>query len=56
MFCAITVKVYVPVVVGVPEMTPVDALSDNPGGSGLMLVMRILHVIGVVPVAARVVL
>ena len=27
------VKVYVPAVVGLPEITPVEVFSDRPGGS-----------------------
>jgi len=50
-FCAEALKVYVPVVVGVPEMTPVDSASVNPGGR-----IPTPQIIGVVPVAARVVM
>ena len=47
---ALTVKLNVPAVGGVPEMTPVFTFSDNPPGSAPD---GILHVIGVEPVAAR---
>ena len=50
-FAALIEKLYVPVVVGVPEITPVDAFKFKPDGS---LPLEIDHVIGVVPVAARV--
>ena len=48
---ALTVKFDVPAVVGLPEITPVVALSDKPAGR---LPAEMLHVMGVVPVAARV--
>jgi hypothetical protein len=34
---ALMVTVYVPAVVGLPEITPVDVLTDNPGGSPVAL-------------------
>jgi hypothetical protein len=47
-----TVKLDVPVVVGVPEITPVLAASDSPAGK---LPTAMLHVYGVIPpLAARV--
>jgi hypothetical protein len=52
MSVTLTVKLYVAAVVGVPEMTPVDALSDNPGGRAPA---DIDHVYGSVPpIAPRV--
>ena len=50
-FCAPTLKVKVPAVVGVPEITPVLAFKLNPAGRDPD---EILHVIGVVPVATMV--
>jgi hypothetical protein len=50
-FEAVTVKLYVPVVVGVPEITPVVVLRDRPAGNSPS---DTLHVMGSVPVAARV--
>ena len=52
-FVAVTVNVLVAAVVGVPLITPVLALSDNPAGSEPLVM---LHVIGAVPVAASVLL
>ena len=48
---ALTVKLDVPAVVGVPDIVPVDELIVKPAGK---LPLDIDHVIGVVPVAARV--
>ena len=50
-FVALTEKLNVPVAVGVPEIVPVDVLIFKPVGS---LPLAIDHVIGAVPVAARV--
>ena len=48
-FVALTVKLNVPVAVGVPVIAPFAALRINPAGSAPL---PISHVIGVVPVAA----
>ena len=48
---ALTVKLNVPVVVGVPDITPVDAFKLRPAGS---VRAEISHVNGAVPVAASV--
>ncbi len=48
-FCAVTVKVYLPVAVGVPEITPA-ALRVSPAGR---LPELTDHVMGVVPVAVK---
>ena len=48
---ALTVKTNVPVVVGLPEISPVAEFKSKPAGN---LPMEIDQVIGVVPVAARV--
>ena len=46
------VKLYLPIVVGAPLITPVDAASDNPGGSAAPITD---HVYGALPpVAVRV--
>ena len=50
-FSAITVKLNVPAVVGVPEITPAAPFKPNPEGR---LPLAKVQVIGVVPVAARV--
>ena len=50
-FVALTVKLNVPVVVGVPDMTPVEAFKLRPVGS---VRAEISQVIGAVPVAASV--
>ena len=50
-FAAVTVKVYAPELVGVPEIMPVDALRLNPAGRVPEVTA---HVIGAVPVAVRV--
>ena len=50
-FDALTVKLDVPAVVGVPVIVPVFTFKPKPAGR---LPTVILHVIGVVPVAARV--
>jgi len=50
-FVALTVKLYVFAVVGVPEITPVVAFKVRPAGS---VRLEIDHVIGTDPVAARV--
>ena len=47
---ALTVKLNVPLDVGVPEIVPLDERLRPPGNEPLWM----LHVIGVVPVAARV--
>jgi hypothetical protein len=47
-----TVKLKVPEAVGVPEMTPLDAVKVNPEGSEPEL---ILHVYGIVPPLAAIV-
>jgi hypothetical protein len=36
-----TVKLEVPVVVGVPEITPVEVLSDSPAGSEPLVVDQV---------------
>ncbi|MGD0922781.1 MAG: hypothetical protein ABSA70_13590 [Terriglobia bacterium] len=36
-----TVNVQLPVLVGVPEITPVDELSDNPGGSVPLMTLQV---------------
>ena len=51
LFVALTVKFDVPAVVGVPVIAPVDVFKLRPPGR---LPLAIAHVIGVVPVAARV--
>ena len=48
---ALTVKLNVPIVVGVPEISPVAAFRFKPSGS---VRLEISQVIGVVPVAASV--
>ena len=50
-FVALTEKLYVPIVVGVPEISPVVAFKLKPGGS---VRLEIVQVIGAVPVAASV--
>jgi len=50
-FVALIEKVYVPIVVGVPEINPVVAFKLKPGGS---VRADIVQVIGVVPVAVSV--
>jgi len=50
-FVALTVKFDVPAAVGVPVIAPVDVFKFSPTGR---LPVDIAHVIGVVPVAARV--
>ena len=50
-FVALTEKVNVPIVVGVPEITPVVSFKIRPAGS---VRLEIDQVRGVVPVAARV--
>ena len=47
-FVALTVKLNVPAVVGVPVIAPVVPFKFKPGGR---LPLTISHVIGVVPVA-----
>jgi hypothetical protein len=49
---AITVKITVPPVVGMPEISPVEAESDKPVGNASPLSSA--HVIGAVPVAVKV--
>jgi len=51
LFVALTVKLNVVAVVGVPVIAPVDVFKLRPPGR---LPLAIAHVIGVVPVAARV--
>jgi len=51
LFAAMTVKLNVPTVVGVPEITPAAPFKPNPEGR---LPLAKVHVIGVVPVAVRV--
>jgi hypothetical protein len=51
LFVALTVKLNVPAVVGVPVIAPVFTFKPKPAGR---LPLVIDHVIGVVPVAARV--
>jgi len=48
---ALTVKLDVPAAVGVPEITPAAPFKPSPEGR---LPLAKVHVIGVVPVAARV--
>ena len=48
---AVTVKVKLPVAVGVPLMMPVEDAKESPAGNAPLVM---LHVIGAVPVAARV--
>jgi len=48
---ALTEKVNAPIVVGVPDITPVEAFRLKPAGKARA---EMSHVIGVVPVAARV--
>ena len=48
---ALTVKVKMPAAVGAPLMMPVEDAKENPAGSAPLVT---LHVIGAVPVAARV--
>ena len=48
-FVALTVKLNVPAVVGVPDITPVDAFKLRPAGN---VRAEISQVIGAVPVAA----
>jgi hypothetical protein len=48
---ALTVKVKMPAAVGVPLMMPLEDAKENPAGSAPLVT---LHVIGAVPVAARV--
>jgi len=50
-FVALTVKLYAPAFVGVPEITPVVAFKFKPGGR---LPEEIDQVIGVVPLAVSV--
>jgi hypothetical protein len=50
-FSALTVKLYVPAVVGVPEINPVFEFKLNPAGREPLVIDQ---VIGVVPVAASV--
>ena len=50
-FFALTVKVKTPGAVGVPLMMPVEDPKESPAGSAPLVT---LHVIGAVPVAARV--
>jgi len=50
-FVALTVKLYVPIVVGVPEITPVASFKIRPAGN---VRLEIDQVIGVEPVAASV--
>jgi hypothetical protein len=50
-FVALTVKLAVPIAVGVPLMTPVDPFSERPAGRDPFVTA---HVIGVLPEAARV--
>jgi hypothetical protein len=47
-FVALTVKLDVPVAVGVPDITPLVVLKFKPAGS---VPLDIAHVFGVVPVA-----
>jgi hypothetical protein len=49
-FSALAVNVNSPLCIGVPDMTPVCGLRDNPGGNAPL---EILQVIGVVPLAKR---
>jgi hypothetical protein len=51
LFAALTVKLNVPAVVGVPVIAPVVAFKPKPAGR---LPAEIDHVIGTVPVAASV--
>jgi hypothetical protein len=51
LFVAMTVKLDVPAVVGVPDIAPVVPFKLKPAGR---LPLAIDHVIGVVPVARRV--
>jgi hypothetical protein len=51
LFVALTVKLNVPTVVGVPDINPVFVFKPKPVGR---LPSVIIHVIGVVPVAVRV--
>ena len=51
LFDALTVKLYVPAVTGVPDINPVFTFKPKPAGR---LPTVIAHVIGSVPVAARV--
>ena len=51
LFVALTVKLNVPAVVGVPVIAPLIPFKLKPAGR---LPLAILHVIGVVPVAVRV--
>ena len=51
LFVALTVKLDVAAVVGVPVIAPVDVFKLKPAGR---LPLAIAHVIGVVPVAAKV--
>ena len=51
LFVALTLKLYVPVIVGVPEISPEEAFKSKPGGR---LPLAIDHVIGSVPLALRV--
>ena len=48
---ALTVKVKMPAAVGVPLMMPLEDAKESPAGSAPLVT---LHVIGAVPVAARV--
>ena len=48
---ALTVKVKMPAAAGVPLMMPVEDAKESPAGSAPLVT---LHVIGAVPVAARV--
>ena len=52
-FVAVTVNENVPAAVGVPLITPVDALSAKPVGN---VPLDMLHVMGVVPLAVKVAL
>ena len=53
LFVALTVKLNVPTVVGVPDISPVFGSRDKPGGR---LPLSLDQFIGTVPVALRVVL
>ena len=48
---ALAVKVKTPAAVGVPLMMPVEGAKESPAGSAPLVM---LHVMGAVPVAARV--
>jgi hypothetical protein len=49
-FVALTVKLNVPIAVGVPDITPVVSFKLRPVGSVRLVIVQ---VIGVVPVAAN---